>query len=272
MISRSFQSQLRVPLWPSWIEIVGEVLTVFTSASDRVELAAGATVADALLAVSEIPPFAELLLEEHPVGVFGERVDVDRHPDEVAVQEQVGFLLLNSGQADKAIEHLLAAATTSATPANLAALAQAYEMSDQREDAIKTWRNAIELDPLDAGLHLRYATSLLRGMHYADAGKSYFKAVELDPDNAEAWTGLAFALYQVENFPATLRALTEAAKRADEKSGSVYLRAITQDKLQLYEEAQASYLEFLALEAPMEDEVWKSEQRLIVIEKVLAKK
>ncbi len=227
------------------------------------------------------PQFASLKLEladqlnqngqsERAISLYLEHLAT--HPDEVAVQEQVGFLLLNSGQADKAIEHLLAAATTSATPANLAALAQAYEMSDQREDAIKTWRNAIELDPLDAGLHLRYATSLLRGMHYADAGKSYFKAVELDPDNGEAWTGLAFALYQVENFPATLRALTEAANRADEKPGSVYLRAITQDKLQLYEEAQASYMEFLALKAPMEDEVWKSEQRLIVIEKVLAKK
>ncbi|TDJ29206.1 MAG: RnfH family protein [Gammaproteobacteria bacterium] len=44
----------------------------------RISLASGATVADALRAVSEIPPFAELLLEERPVGVFGERVDVDR--------------------------------------------------------------------------------------------------------------------------------------------------------------------------------------------------
>ena len=44
----------------------------------RINLASGATVADALRAVSEIPPFAELLLEERPVGVFGERVDVSQ--------------------------------------------------------------------------------------------------------------------------------------------------------------------------------------------------
>ena len=58
------------------VEVVYALRTVQTV--HRVDLAAGATVADALLAVSEIPPFAELLLEEHPVGVFGERVDVDR--------------------------------------------------------------------------------------------------------------------------------------------------------------------------------------------------
>ena len=227
------------------------------------------------------PQFASLKLEladllnksgrqDRAISLYLERLET--HPDDVAVREQAGFLLLNSGQADKAVEHLLSAATASPTPANLAALAQAYGMSDQPEEALKTWKSAVELDPLDAGLHLRYATSLLKGMHYADAGKSYFKTVEIDPENAEAWTGLAFALYQVENYPATLRALAEAAKRSDEKPGSVYLRAITQDKLQLYEEAQASYMEFLALKAPMEDEVWKSEQRLIVIEKVLAKR
>ncbi len=49
-----------------------------TQTVHRVDLAPGATVADALRAVSEIPPFAELLLEEHPVGVFGERVDDGR--------------------------------------------------------------------------------------------------------------------------------------------------------------------------------------------------
>ncbi len=49
-----------------------------TQTVHRLHLASGATVADALRAVSEIPPFAELLLEEHPVGVFGERVAFDR--------------------------------------------------------------------------------------------------------------------------------------------------------------------------------------------------
>jgi len=44
----------------------------------RVDLASDATVADALRAVAEIPPFATLLLEEPPVGIFGERVEVDR--------------------------------------------------------------------------------------------------------------------------------------------------------------------------------------------------
>ncbi len=44
----------------------------------RIDLGPGATVRDALRAVSEIAPFADLILEENPVGVFGERVTLDR--------------------------------------------------------------------------------------------------------------------------------------------------------------------------------------------------
>lgn len=43
-----------------------------------VELAEGATVADALAAVAERPPFAQLNLSGVALGVFGDRVERDR--------------------------------------------------------------------------------------------------------------------------------------------------------------------------------------------------
>lgn len=49
-----------------------------TQTVHRIELESGATVADALRAVSGIPPFVDLELEEHAVGVFGEPVDLNR--------------------------------------------------------------------------------------------------------------------------------------------------------------------------------------------------
>jgi len=45
---------------------------------ERLELPAGATVADALQAVAGRPPFDALDLDAMPVGVFGDRVERDR--------------------------------------------------------------------------------------------------------------------------------------------------------------------------------------------------
>ena len=44
----------------------------------QVDLASGATVADALRAVSEIAAFADVVSDENPVGIFGARVAHDR--------------------------------------------------------------------------------------------------------------------------------------------------------------------------------------------------
>jgi uncharacterized protein len=44
----------------------------------RVQLSAGATVADALAAVAARPPFDALDLSVMPVGIFGDRCDRDR--------------------------------------------------------------------------------------------------------------------------------------------------------------------------------------------------
>jgi len=54
----------------------------------------------------------------------------------------------------------------------------------------------------------------------------------------------------------------------------VYLRALCQDSLQFYEEAQDSYRAFLALnaETEMQEETWKATQRLKTIAKVLEKR
>ena len=52
---------------------------------------------------------------------------------------------------------------------------------------------------------------------------------------------------------------------------AVYLRAITQDKIQMYKEALASYEEFLTMTSGMADEEWKSRQRIKVIHRVLHK-
>lgn len=194
------------------------------------------------------------------------------HPDAIAVRERVGMLLMERQSYAEATEIFEAAVKGQPSAANLAALAQAYSLNGQPEKALHLWRQAASASPSNADLRLRYANALLHARQFDDAARNYFVAVEQDAALSEAWNGLAFSLYKVENFPGALKALRQSSQAAPPKPAQVYLRAITEDKLQMYKEAQASYQNFLAMNAGMSDEEWKSKERLKVIEKVLRKR
>lgn len=200
------------------------------------------------------------------------RAYLDARPQEVAVRERLGFLLLESDRYKEAIVELEQAVSLAPSTANRAALAQAYSLGDNAEKALAKWAEAVESEPDVAALRLRYAAALLGALKYELAGEQYFAAAKLDPNHAEIWKGLAFTLYQGENYAGTLKALDNVAKLEELNPANLYLRAITQDRLRLWEEAQASYQQFLAGSAGMEDEEFKARQRLRAIERVLSKK
>ena len=150
--------------------------------------------------------------------------------------------------------------------------ATADESGTPLGDALSKWAEAVSAEPGDARLRLRYATSLLNERRYKEAAEQYLETVKLDPNQAEAWSGLGFTLFQAENYSGALKAIENAAKLAQPKPAQIYLRAIIQDRLQLYEEAKVSYEAFLAAKPAMEDEEWKSRQRLRVIDLVLSKR
>jgi tetratricopeptide (TPR) repeat protein len=197
---------------------------------------------------------------------------LERHPDEPAVLERVAMLLLDQGKFTEAIQPLEQVTAKSPTPANWAALAQAYQSASQPEKGMDALGHALQAAPSDPDLRIRYATALLKHEQFEQAGGHYLEATKLDPSRAEAWNGLAFCFYKVDNFPAALNALQEAAKRAEPQAGNLFLRAVVEDKLQLFEQAKVSYEAFLARKPDLPDEVWKAEHRLQTIEKILSKK
>ncbi len=208
--------------------------------------------------------------KEKAVALY--RAYVADRPDEFAVRERIGFLLLELERYPEAIAELEAVVESSPTPANRAALAQAYASGEDREKALTKWAEAAAAEPGDARLRLRYATSLLNARRYEEAAAEYLATVKLDPNQAEAWSGLGFTLFQAENYPGALKAIENAAKLGEPKPAQIYLRAIIEDRLQLYEQAKVSYETFLAAKPAMEDEEWKSRQRLRVIDLVLSKR
>ncbi len=194
------------------------------------------------------------------------------HPDEAAVQERIGMILLERRRFRQAIEALEKAVATDSTAANRAALAEAYAHVGDAERGMQQLREAVSADPESVALRVRYANGLLAGRQFEQAAKQYLAAVERKPDTTDAWNGLAFAMFQLESYPAALKALEQSEKLDSHKPASIYLKALAQDKLQLYAEAKSSYQKFLAMSPDMEDEMWKAGERVKVIDKVLAKR
>ena len=195
-------------------------------------------------------------------------------PDNAAVQEEIGVLLLESGNLRAATQALERAVQLEPQSKRHAALGEAYRQAGNVEAAREQLSLAAKSAPGDAKARLRYANSLLQQQEHERASREYVASLEVDPGSPDAWNGLAFAMYRLGNFPAALRALMEAEKLGPPLAASVYLRALCQDSLQLYEEAQDSYRAFLALnaETEMQEETWKATQRLKTIAKVLEKR
>lgn len=207
---------------------------------------------------------------EQALEMYRDYLAID--PDQVAVRERIGMLLLQAKQYQEAAKELEIVVEQSPTDAARAALAQAYALANDADAARKKWAEAVEANPNESELRLRYAASLIQALEYETAADQYLAAVQLEPENAIAWAGLAFTLYRVKNYEGSLKALANSEKLEPLKPASVYLRAIIQDRLQLYREAKVSYEAFLATAPGMEDEEWKSRQRLRVIELVLSKR
>ncbi len=194
------------------------------------------------------------------------------HPDDAAVQERIGMIMLERRRFRQAIEALEKAVAVDSTAANRAALAEAYAHVGDAERGVEQLREAVNAYPASAALRVRYANGLLAMRRFEQAAKQYLAAVERKPDTIDGWNGLAFTMFQLENYPAALKALEQSEKLGSHKPASAYLKALAQDKLQLYEKAKGSYEKFLAMSPDMHDEVWKAGERVKVIDKVLAKR
>lgn len=191
---------------------------------------------------------------------------------EPGLLERIGFLLLDLERAEEAIAPLEQAVAKSPSSGNRAALSQAYSMAKKTEQALTQLREASAAEPNDAQLALRYANALLAQQQYEQAGPQYLRVTKLDPELIEGWNGLAFCLFQVENYPAVLQALAESAKRGPESIGNLFLRALAEDKLKLWEQAQVSYRAFLAAGPSDADNIWQAEQRLKLIDRMVEKR
>ena len=114
-------------------------------------------------------------------------------------------------------------------------------------------RRSRELDPLSAGLGMLEADYLVHAGQLDDAVAVYGRAIEVEPDNAEAYFGLAEALFQQGRFDEA----NEARRQAHTAAGDVLLAELfaTAQGREGYREADRAWvrlqLEFFQARAPL---------------------
>lgn len=193
-------------------------------------------------------------------------------PRDAAAHEEIGILLLEEDRVRAALPALQRAVGLEPTFQRHAALAEAYRRSGNEGASHEQLGLAARAAPSNGSARLRYANSLLRQRQFDSAAREYVAAVDADSGITDAWNGLAFAMFQLGSFQASVRAIQESEQRGPIGPPTAYLKALSLDKLQQYEPARAAYEAFLAMRPAMPDEAWKAEQRLRTIEKVLSKR
>ena len=122
--------------------------------------------------------------------------------------------------------------------------------------------------PDDTALIIAHGQNLIRQLKFDEAFQAFSRATELDPANADGWSGLAFAASKVGRPAITLHALTMRSKYLPEVPSTYFLWATSYDTLHEKAAAISYYHHFLESAAgKFPDQEWQARQRLLLLEK-----
>ena len=137
-----------------------------------------------------------------------------------------------------------------------------YGASDQ------IYTKLLASQPNDASLLVAHGQNLVRMARLQEALAVFDKATQIDPSNADGWSGLAFAASRTRRPDLALHALTMRSRYAPENASSLFLWAISYDSLHQKQQAAAYYRQFLqAAQGKFPDQEWQARQRLQILAK-----
>lgn len=194
-------------------------------------------------------------------------------PNNPGAQERQGLLLLKSGKPADAIEHLRIAVSQSPTEANRAALVTAYIKNKEPEKALPIVEQLLSANPDDFELRMLHGRILRDERKFPLAAQDFYRATQLKPDAAEAWSELAGVAVLAEDYTVALGALDRLAALHAEKPGHVYYRAIVLDKTKQLKPALENYQRFLTMSnGQFPDEEFIARQRVRILEREITKR
>jgi tetratricopeptide (TPR) repeat protein len=196
-----------------------------------------------------------------------------KFPDNVAAQERLGELLIETKRFGDAIPYLEKAVARDPTAANRLALATAYRMNKEPAKALPQLEKAVAAEPASYDLRMDYGRALRDERQFIPAANQFAVAAKLKPDSKEAWNELAGVLTLAEQYPQALAALDRVRALGQEIAGDYFLRAIILDKLHDYRPALENYQKFLETSnGKNPDEEFQARQRSRIIQRILSKR
>jgi predicted Zn-dependent protease len=210
-----------------------------------------------LLIVRKLYPEAEVQL----------RAALSQSPDDPVLTAQLATVLAAQ---DKAEALPLIQKLHEAHPADTAITRMLAEVMAEAGDSAgsdQLYSGLLASSPQDAALLIGHGQNLIHLLKYAEAFAAFDKATQLDPANADGWSGLAFAASRTDQPTITLHALTMRSKFLPEVPSTFFLWATAYDALHEKAAAATYYHRFLDSSAgKFPNQEWQARQRLKLLE------
>ena len=221
------------------------------------------------LAAAANAGLAELLLKQkkYPEAEPLLKSALERDPRDAGLNAQLATALLGQGKSDEALPVL--EMLRQLEPANAAVdqmLADAYAQAGHPEKADPIYAKMVQAHPENEDLLAQQGENLLREKLFTQAQAVLERAVQLKPDDGDAWSGLAFAASENKQYSTALRALSMRAKYLGETPASYFLWATSYDNLHQSKQAKEYYQKFLAAAGgKFPDQEWQAQHRLVAL-------
>jgi len=202
-----------------------------------------------------------------------EAIEIYRQfPDNAAVEQRLGALLLAGRQYAEAIPRLEQACEKDPTVANRISLAQAYLATQQIEKALPLLEKSVAEEPSNYELRMAYAGALRDRRQFSAAAAQFNQAAQLNPGEVKTWIELGGMLYLAHDYQGALAAFDHARQLGDDTPGTWFLRAIMLDGMKQLKPALDAYQHFLALSHDRNpDQEFQARQRAKLLQRELDK-
>ena len=212
--------------------------------------------------------------QKKPEAVDGYRNYLKVQPKDSAARGHLVDLLVANEQYDAALVEMEAAEKGGAPSVESLKLRADILIGQKKWDAaIAALQQAVTLDPNDARLRGGLGRTYMQQRDFANAEKELKVAIHLDEKNLTYWRDLTSTTYLAGEYPVTLALLDRVAQQEPPTPGELFIRALCYDKLQQTKAALDAYQKFLEADQNRNpDQVWQSQQRIIVLKKTLERK
>ncbi len=147
-------------------------------------------------------------------------------------------------------------------------LAELLAESGDYAESDKLYTTLLAGSPDNQDLLIAHGQNLVELHRFAQAFQVFKKATDLNPSNAEGWSGLAFTASKIGRPSVTLHALTMRSKFLPENASTYFLWATSYDTLHQKAKAVLYYHHFLESAAgKFPNQEWQARQRLQLLEK-----